>query len=579
MGSSCASRGITLLTKRDLIISRLETSPANRSHSHVDYPVFITITLIQDPEQGATPEVSKTSKKCFIFNLILIGFSVLVLLLAAMFGMGIVAAIFTREKIPPGKGVIILDIPQPPQPPQLPQLPDGYTLARRDEVAGASYPISYVSQHTAMRSSEVLTLWYRTKTALSTLYGISYFTTHEVVTEVETVTGTIYVTVPNEVHVSTTIESSSEYCDIEVVTMTESYTITITPGGGYSATSNALPEATVTGNPETVTDNQTGFTLTKPLPDVTVSGNPETVTETQTDFTLTHDLPEATVTGNPETVTNTQTDFTLTHDLPEATVTGNPETVTDNQTGFTLTNRLPDATASGNPETVDVFYSFPATGIHTTIVVPDLYPPGRAPGNSNSDMAIVTVTVPYVSSPTATTTSTTAPLSEPSTVTPSCELPPPIMTMTEPDLTEPTVVVVSLVPIPPNTLTPSSVPIPAITRTQATTASTIVWTQPAPVPTSTRTRTVYETAGEPLTSTKIVQVPPITPPYPMVNNTLDNGASGTITHVPNVPTPTPVTVSVSGSTKKPEPRGWGGTSGTTNLSCTIMLVAIIMFAL
>ncbi|KAF4996876.1 hypothetical protein FGRMN_4197 [Fusarium graminum] len=551
MGSSCAPRGINFLTKRNLIVSRLKTSPANRPHSHFDYPVFITINLIQvlanvkDPEKGATPQVPKTNKKCSIFKKIVIGFVLLVLLLAAMFGMGIAAAIFTEAKIPPGKGVIILEPPLPsqfPGFPGFPEFPGGYTLARRDEVAGASYPIS-------------------TKTALSTLYGISYFTTHEVVTEVETITGTIYVTVPNEVQVSistNTIESSSEYCDIEVVTMTETYTVTITPGGGYSATSNALPEATVTGNPETVTDNQTGFTLTKPLPDVTVSGNPETVTETQTDFTLTHGLPEATVIGNAETVTNTQIDFTLTHGLPEATVTGNPETVTDNQTGFILTNRLPDATVSGNPETVtDIYHSSPITGIHTTIVVPDLYPSGQAPRNSNPGMATVTVTVPYVSSPTAMTASTTVPLSGFITVTAPCELPPPIMTMTEPDLTEPTMVLVSLVPIPPNR-----------------------GTQIVSMPSSTLTQTVYETVGEPSTSTKTVQVPvSLPPPYPTANNTLVTGPSGSITYVPVVPTPSPDTVTVSGSTKKPEPRGWGGTSGTTNLSCTIMLIAIIMFAL
>jgi hypothetical protein len=97
-------------------------------------------------------------------------------------------------------------------------------------------------------------------------------------------------------------------------------------------------------------------------------------------------------------------------------------------------------------------------------------------------------------------------------------------------------------------------------------------------PTSSTTTTVYETAGVPSTSTTTIMVPPPAyPPYPTANNTLLPGPSGSVTVVPTVPTSTPVVV--SGGTKKPEPRGWGGTSGTTNLSCTVMLVAIIMFAL
>jgi hypothetical protein len=97
-------------------------------------------------------------------------------------------------------------------------------------------------------------------------------------------------------------------------------------------------------------------------------------------------------------------------------------------------------------------------------------------------------------------------------------------------------------------------------------------------PSSSSTTTVYVTAGVPPTSTTTIMVPPPAyPPYPTANNTLLPGLSGSVTVVPTVPTTTPVVV--SGGTKKPEPRGWGGTSGTTNLSCTVMLVAIIMFAL
>jgi hypothetical protein len=297
----------------------------------------------------------------------------------------------------------------------------------------------------------------------------------------------------------TALESSSEYCEVQVVTMTESYTITITPDGEYSATSNALPEATVTGNPETVTDTQTDFTLTNPLPDATISGNPETVTENHTDFSLTHPLPEATVTGNPETVTDTQTDFTLTNPLPDATVSGNPETVTDIQLSFTV------------------------TGIHTTIVVSDLYPPGQDLSTvhetvtSHKSLTTMTVTEPYDVSLTIITV--TGPYEKPSLVVPD-------------------------------------------------------------TPTSTSTTTVYETVGGPWTSTTTVRVPQdISPPFPTTNNTMVPGSSGTIPLPPGSSSTPPAVVSISAGTKKPEPRGWGGTSGTTNLSCTIMLVAIMVFVL
>ncbi|KAM0251410.1 hypothetical protein ACHAP5_001719 [Fusarium lateritium] len=434
------------------------------------------VATVMDPEKGeVTPRVSKINRmKAFsTLKKAVIGSMLALCLLAVMFGMGVLGAIYAEKKVSSEDGIIVVTGPEPHH---------DYALARRDEVLGASYPIS-------------------TKTALSTLYSVSYFPTHEVVTEVETVTGTTYVTVPNEVHVSvsvTTLESSSEYCEIQVVTMTESYTITITPDGEYSTTSNALPEATVTGNPETVTDTQTDFTLTNPLPDATISGNPETVTETQTDFSLTHPLPEATVTGNPETVTNTQTDFTLTHPLPDATVSGNPETVTDIQLSFTV------------------------TGIHTTLTISDIYPPAQ-------DLSTVQGTV---TSPKSLTTMT---------VTEPCDVPLTIITVTGPYEK------------------PSSV----VSGT----------------PTSTSTTTVYESVGVPWTSTTTVRVPIISsPPFPTANNTTMPGTSGPIP-LPPGPSSTPPAIVTSAGTKKPEPRGWGGTSGTTNLSCTIMLVAIMMFVL
>ncbi|KAM0559597.1 hypothetical protein ACHAPJ_004121 [Fusarium lateritium] len=372
---------------------------------------------------------------------------------------------------------------------------------RRNEGADASYPIS-------------------TKTAFSTIYGVSHTPAPEVVTKVETVTGTTYVTVPgDEVQVSisvTTIESSTEVCEIEVVTMTESYTVTLTPtpDEGYSATSDALPEATVIGNPSTVTEVLTDTSFTSGLPDATVSGNPETVTEVRTDTSFTSGLPDATISGNPSTVTEVRADTSFTSGLPDATVPGNPETVTESQTSWTVTSDLPDATVPGNPETVtEIEQSFKVTsGIHTVVVITDLYPPKQ-------DLSTVTE----------------------------------FTTIQRTLTTRKSMITITVTDLYPGTATIESVS-----------------------PTSTLTKVVYETAGEASTSTKTIQIPaPPYPPYPTANNTMVASPSGSVTVLPTMPTP----VVISGGTKKPEPRGWGGSSGTTNLSCIVMLVAVVMFVL
>ncbi|KAJ3521589.1 hypothetical protein NM208_g13219 [Fusarium decemcellulare] len=446
-----------------------------------------------DTEKGEeTPKVSKFEtanrlKAYFPAKKILAGFVLLVCLLAVMFGMGVLAAEYTKESRYDDSTAAMGEN----------SVADGgRALFRRDQVDGASYPIS-------------------TKTALSTIYGVSH--PPNVFTKVETVTGTTYVTVPgDEVHISVsvaTIESTAEVCEVEVVTMTESYTITVTPNAGEddSATSAALPEATVIGNPSTVTNVQTELSVTSGLPDATVPGSPGTVTDVETNYSLTSGLPDATISGNPDTVTNVQTDYSVSSGLPDATVPGNPLTVTDQKTDYSVSTSLPDATVPGNPLTVtDVQESFSVTGsFHTVITVTDLYPPKQ-------DMSTVT-TVTTIQRTLTTHNS--------------------IVTVTVTDLYQ------------------------GSTSVASVSAS------------STFTKIVFETFGEASTSTKTIQVP--TPPYPTLNNTIATGPSGTITAWPTPTTP----IVISGGTKKPEPRGWGGSSGTTNLGCAIMLIATIMFLL
>lgn len=307
----------------------------------------------------------------------------------------------------------------------------------------------------------------RTKTALSTIYGVSYTSNADVVTEVATVTGTRYVTVPGEaLSVSvTTRESTTEYCEVQVVTMTESYTVTVPNDIASQDSSGDAVGATVTGNPQTVTENETDFSLTSGPSDAIVTGNPQTVTESKTDFSLTVGSSDALTTASPETITKT----------------------------FEVSSPLPKP--------------------HTTITIQSLYPPREG-----------------------------------------------LSTVTQYTTVEKTITPDSFITVTLTSKCPECSPIVSVS------------------PSSSSTTTVYETAGVPPTSTTTIMVPPPAyPPYPTANNTLLPGLSGSVTVVPTVPTPTPVVV--SGGTKKPEPRGWGGTSGTTNLSCTVMLVAIIMFAL
>ncbi|EWY98686.1 hypothetical protein FOYG_03046 [Fusarium oxysporum NRRL 32931] len=393
--------------------------------------------------EGQIPRMSGDSKKkrSPFFVKLLVAFVIIICAIPVMFGMGVVGAVYANLKFFHNQERGTVDFLSSDQ---------VHNVARHLESTGASYPIS-------------------TKTALSTIYGVSYTSNADVVTEVATVTGTRYVTVPGEaLSVSvTTRESTTEYCEVQVVTMTESYTVTVPNDIASQDSSGDAVGATVTGNPQT------------------------TVTENETDFSLTSGPSDAIVTGNPQTVTESKTDFSLTVGSSDALTTASPETITKT---FEVSSPLPKP--------------------HTTITIQSLYPPREG---------LSTVT-------------------QYTTVE---------KTITAPD---------SFITVTLTSKCPECSPIVSVS------------------PSSSSTTTVYETAGVPPTSTTTIMVPPPAyPPYPTANNTLLPGLSGSVTAVPTVPTPTPVVV--SGGTKKPEPRGWGGTSGTTNLSCTVMLVAIIMFAL
>ncbi|RGP66472.1 hypothetical protein FSPOR_6595 [Fusarium sporotrichioides] len=449
-----------------------------------------------DAEKGeVTPHVPKTNKNknkakrpCPVKK-ILVGTLLLICLFFAMFGMGILGANFvgsSDEASGEASDEPVLAI-------QAAGTHQDHFMARRDQIAGASYPIS-------------------TKTALSTIYEVRHTPTLEIETVFETVTGTTYVTVPDEVSVSisaTTFGETTEYCEDRVVTMTETVTFVVTPDESPEATSAVLPgmPVIVTEEPQTVTETEIDTSVTSGLPDAIITGNPETVTETNVDTSVTSGLPDAIVTGNPETVTKSETDTSVTSNLPDVTVTGNPETITTTEVDTSVTSGLPDAIVTGNPETVTKSETDTSVtdSIFTTITVSNIFP-----SDADADVPKSTVT-------SCTTFVLTLPYPKPTSIT----------------------------GVPPE---------------------------------STFTATIYETEGDASTSTTTVFVPPSPyPPYPTANGTLLPDSTGNSPIVPHLPTPTPVII--SGGTKKPEPRGWGGTNGTTNLSCTVMLVAVIMFLL
>lgn len=99
--------------------------------------------------------------------------------------------------------------------------------------------------------------------------------------------------------------SESDVLETVVVTVTVVPQPSQPPSyGSISGYSSISSDATVTGNPATVTSVQTDISYTSTPPDATVSGDPATVTNVETDTHFTSGPPDATVSGDPATVTS-----------------------------------------------------------------------------------------------------------------------------------------------------------------------------------------------------------------------------------------------------------------------------------
>lgn len=271
-----------------------------------------------------------------------------------------------------------------------------------------------------------------------------------------------------------TVEASEDICNGEVITKTVSITVTFPQSAGISSISYPAPDdATVTGNPSTITNIQTDLSLTGGLPDATVSGNPSTVTDFQTDVSLTSGLPDATVSGNPSTVTDVQTDVSITSGLPDATISGNPSTVTDINVSFSLTTT--SSTRTSPPPS-------------SSSITSEVYPSG-------ADQSTVVEVVTEKRTSTVTTSKHQV-----------------------------TVIITDLYPsVKSSTLAQSDVDDGVITATTST------------APIVTFTEFVTTTTGTPRISLTTIQVP--FPPYPSVNTTSPNYPSGTVANGPVPTTP------------------------------------------
>lgn len=358
----------------------------------------------------------------------------------------------------------------------------------------------------------------------------------------QTAISTIWSVVTPETPSSSAI--SSDDCSASVLTKTVSVFVTVTPTASeLSEHCPSLGDATVSGDGSTVTNVHTELSFTSGLPDATLSGNPQTLTEVLTGTSFTSNFPDATVSGNPSTVTNVETDVSYTSGLPDATVSGDPSTITTLDADLSVTSGLPNATVSGDPATV----------------------------------TDVLISITQLSTLTTTRTTVTSDVEEPWThrLTTVTAVSTEERTITTVHSTQVTLVITGPY-APPSDLETSSkaagLPSQYESKVDGAAVSSTVQT-----PTSTLTTVVYTTGGPPATSTTVVYYSPAPYPSGSGSGTVVANSTGSVTTGSYPAFPTAI-VEISSGNKKPEPRGLGN-GGTSNLGCTVMLIAAIMLFL
>ncbi|KAG5933665.1 hypothetical protein E4U53_000918 [Claviceps sorghi] len=325
------------------------------------------------------------------------------------------------------------------------------------------------------------------------------------------------------VPVSTQTSLSTIY---SIKSTTGARTITSTTTGTRTITLLPVPEYTLSAEDacqKTVTE--TVRVTMYPHSDATVTAEASTVTDVNTQFTYTSGPPDMTLSGSPSTFTAVQTDVSYTPGAPDATVSGNPSTVTNVQTDVSVTTGLPDATISGEASTVtdiQISWNGPLTTTwstpFTTITITDLWDAtSRSPASQTSDPVSLSTFITIISSQ----------------------------------------VTITILPSP-------SPPVDASSQVAGD-----VTTLPAN-PKSTYTAIVTATGGPPAVETTTIDVLP----PPAYTNPSYNSSSADDTNAP-ASTSTYGPIVISAGSKRPEPKAWGGSNGSSHVACTVMLIALI----
>ncbi|QUC19541.1 uncharacterized protein UV8b_03782 [Ustilaginoidea virens] len=298
-------------------------------------------------------------------------------------------------------------------------------------------------------------------------------------------------------------------------------TITATTTGTTTITLLPVPEYTEASYGSCqATVTETVWVTVYPPSDATVTASLSTFTTVNTVVSYTAGLPDVTISGNPSTYTAVQTDTSFTSGPPDATVSGDASTVTDIRTDVSVTSGLPDATVSGGAATVtdmQTSWTWPLTTTYstpfTTITISDLWGPSSSNSVSETEDVRLSTFVTIISSQIVVTLSDSSYVSSEQ-------------------------------------------------KGDATSLSAS--------PTSTYTLLLTTTGGPPAVETTTVDVFP--PAY--AGSTYNTTAGG---NPPSSTSSVMTPVVVSGGNKKPEPKAWGGSNGSSNLACTVMLIAVIMF--
>ncbi|EGX94364.1 hypothetical protein CCM_02635 [Cordyceps militaris CM01] len=176
-------------------------------------------------------------------------------------------------------------------------------------------------------------------------------------------------------------------------TTTLTTTVVIIPSQTYTCTSKPEETETVLVTVTVVPELSQSPTYGTPAGDATVTGDPATVTDVQTDVSYTSGAPDATVSGTPSTVTDVQTDTQFTSGAPDATVSGEPTTITS-----VITNTAGEPMTTLTFTSINTVYVTVATVTRTRSSSVDFdssvlgLPHSTTSGNSSSSAAITTHT-------------------------------------------------------------------------------------------------------------------------------------------------------------------------------------------